>query len=445
MASSGLLKTTAEFCVAMNESNSSNDKKQTLAKFPQLQQMLRFIYDPFMKWGVSPANIKKFATTSGKKQASKRQRTQDEKPTAESDIFVLLDKLSSRQLTGHSAILAVLAFIAANRAYEELIYKIIDKDLKIGVGATIINSVFDKLIPEFDVILANDFQKVAHKVDFESDVWFSSRKLDGCRTIVMIDGAGEVRFFSRQGNEFTSLDSAVADIKSLGLRNAVLDSETCILNDDGSENFAAVVGQIKKKNFTIPAPRLYLFDMVKLEEFQAGHSSDIFSVRQANLANALASYFGQVLIHLEQIKVDNAEHLAAMSDNASNRGYEGLIVRKDVAYEAKRSNDTLKVKKFLEAEFSVLDVEMSTKQMLKNGQKVEVKTLGSVVIEYKGNKVNVGSGFTDEERERIYKEPDSIIGKQIAVQYFEESSNKAGGVSMRFPTKKHIYWTPRDL
>jgi DNA ligase-1 len=84
------------------------------------------------------------------------------------------------------------------------------------------------------------------------------------------------------------------------------------------------------------------------------------------------------------------------------------------------------------------------KQMLRNGQKVEVDTLGSVVIEYKGQKVNVGSGFSDAEREKIFADPSCIIGKQITVQYFEETENKKGTVSMRFPTKKTIWWEPRD-
>ena len=38
----------------------------------------------------------------------------------------------------------------------------------------------------------------------------------------------------------------------------------------------------------------------------------------------------------------------------------------------------------------------------------------------------------------------SIVGKTITVQYFEETKNQEGGVSLRFPTVKHIYETKRD-
>ena len=38
----------------------------------------------------------------------------------------------------------------------------------------------------------------------------------------------------------------------------------------------------------------------------------------------------------------------------------------------------------------------------------------------------------------------SIVGKTITVQYFEETSNDRGCISLRFPTVKHIYDNERD-
>jgi hypothetical protein len=39
----------------------------------------------------------------------------------------------------------------------------------------------------------------------------------------------------------------------------------------------------------------------------------------------------------------------------------------------------------------------------------------------------------------------SIVGKTITVQYFEETNNQDGGISLRFPTVKHIYDNERDV
>ena len=60
-----------------------------------------------------------------------------------------------------------------------------------------------------------------------------------------------------------------------------------------------------------------------------------------------------------------------------------------------------------------------------------------VYIEHKGHIVKVGSGFSQEQRIK-YMSSD-IIGKTITVQYFEETNNDKGGISLRFPTVKHIY------
>jgi DNA ligase-1 len=40
---------------------------------------------------------------------------------------------------------------------------------------------------------------------------------------------------------------------------------------------------------------------------------------------------------------------------------------------------------------------------------------------------------------------ETIIGKLITVQYFEETHNQNGGISLRFPTVKHIYDGERDM
>ena len=68
--------------------------------------------------------------------------------------------------------------------------------------------------------------------------------------------------------------------------------------------------------------------------------------------------------------------------------------------------------------------------------------LAQVLIEHKGYKVKVGSGFSQEQR--IKYMTSDIVGKTITVQYFEETKNDKGGISLRFPTVKHIYEQKRE-
>ena len=58
--------------------------------------------------------------------------------------------------------------------------------------------------------------------------------------------------------------------------------------------------------------------------------------------------------------------------------------------------------------------------------------------------VAVGSGWNQEQRIRYQKNPSELIGKTITVQYFEESKNQQGGLSLRFPTVKHVFENGRN-
>jgi DNA ligase-1 len=67
------------------------------------------------------------------------------------------------------------------------------------------------------------------------------------------------------------------------------------------------------------------------------------------------------------------------------------------------------------------------------------------MIRHRGHTVRVGSGFSIEQRQEFYKNPKKILGKQITVQYFEETENEKGGISLRFPTFKILHGEARDI
>ena len=71
--------------------------------------------------------------------------------------------------------------------------------------------------------------------------------------------------------------------------------------------------------------------------------------------------------------------------------------------------------------------------------------LSQVYIMHKGYSVAVGSGFTQEQRIKYYNNPEDIIGKTITVQYFEETKNQEGGISLRFPTVKIVHGEKREM
>ena len=94
-------------------------------------------------------------------------------------------------------------------------------------------------------------------------------------------------------------------------------------------------------------------------------------------------------------------------------------------YECKRVKTLIKVKKFFSCDIRCVGVEEGTGR--------NEGTLGALVCEYKGFKVNVGTGFSDDKRKEIWADPGSVIGKIISVKYKEETKNKNGTLSIQFP------------
>ena len=94
-----------------------------------------------------------------------------------------------------------------------------------------------------------------------------------------------------------------------------------------------------------------------------------------------------------------------------------LCYVKDVVYEGKRTKNLLKVKKFHDAEYTVVDCDVAPMSVVRDGKEAQETMLAQVYIEHKGHLVKVGSGFSQEQRIKYLTEP--IIGKTITVQYFE--------------------------
>ena len=423
-----------EFVDAQNATNSNTDKLKVLEQYANnesVRKALEYTYNTFKQYGVTSENCKKLSHLAS---------------YGYSSLFDILNDLNSRYLTGHNAISAVNGFVAANKRHEELIFNIIDRNLKTRSTASMINKVIPGLIPTFDVALANSFdEKMAKKVNFNKDNWYVSRKLDGCRCICIIDENGEPKYFSRAGNEFLTLKNLDAEIISLGLKNMVIDGEICMLDENGNENFQGIIKEIKRKDHTIENPFFYMFDLLTFEEFVNKEGTTPFSIRNVQLDNLFFEREFKNIGYLEQKLLIDERMLTHYIGLAKENNWEGLMLRKDATYQGKRSNDVLKVKQFYDAEYVVIDIQNGPFRVIVDGKEVEEDVMRNVVIEHKGYRVDVGSGFNLEQR-RLYKEnPELILGKQITVQYFEESHNQNGGISLRFPTVKAIYETERNF
>ena len=416
------MKELQEFIDKMRATSSSTQKVEIIKDAsPFIHRCLEYTYNPFKQYYVTSKtcikNKDKGITTNS------------------SGMFDTLDKLTNREFTGHDAIKLV-------NGQDSLIYKIIDKDLGIRAGDKVINKAVPNLIPTFSVALAKEYDG---KCDWQNDNWYASRKLDGVRCLAVVNYEGECTLYSRMGKELTTLNKVKEAIEATGIINTVFDGEICLIDENGDEDFQGIMKQLRRKDHQIENPAYMIFDMIHKPNFDNQKGGPILSERLAALRGFLTGRFitTNILRYTDQFLITDGRHFDKWGQIATDNKWEGFMIRKDVSYEGKRTKNLLKVKKFYDAEYKVIDFDVDNHEVVRDGKSETIKMLSQVWIEHKGYKVKVGSGWTQDQR--LQYMDGSIVGKIITVQYFEETKNDKGGISLRFPTVKIVHGDKREV
>lgn len=403
-----------ELIEKLNRYSGRQEKESILRQYPDMKEILSWIYNPNINFYITGDNIIDNGTI-GLTNLNSKFKTIEE----------LLVSLSSRRVTGNLALDHCSIFITQNINYKDTIIKILNRDLKCGISTKTINKVWKDLIPEFNIPLANEYKENKHNV-FDGN-HFISRKLDGIRCLCFIEGTG-ITFVTRKGKKIFTLDKIKQEIhqKWNYEGDIILDGELCIV-ENGIEIFSGISSLFRRKDYTIENPLFYVFDYYTVSSFNKGDLDDIrYKIKYLWLKMQL-QYFKYIRI-LDQTFLENPKQLQIPIN------WEGFIIRNNDPTEFKRSDNLLKVKEFFEEEFEVLGINFGS--MVIEGK--EFDTAGSLMISYKGNIVNVGSGLTQNQRLSWIKNPENIIGKIITVKYFSESIDKEGNISLRFPILKGI-------
>ena len=420
-----------EFIKSMRATSSATEKITIIKESSYfIHKVLEYTYNPYKQYFITGKTCKKNSGLF-------KYNTHD-------TVFSLLDDLINRKYTGHDAISQVNGFDTSLGLGPEygLVYKIIDKDLGIRAGAKIINKAVPGLIPTFSVALAKEYE--ADKCNW-NDEWYASRKLDGVRCLAVVDEDGKCTLYSRMGKEFTTLNVVKEAIEATNIINTVFDGEICLVDENGDEDFQGIMKQLRRKDHQIENPAFMIFDMLNKSEFELTKKSEPLEGRLHILRSwiDLAIEDHSILRYTDQFVISDDEHLQTWIKMAADSKWEGVMLRKNVSYEGKRTKNLVKVKKFYDAEYKVIDFDIDDHEVVRDGKSVTLQLLAQVYIEHKGHRVKVGSGFTQEQR--LQYMDGSIVGKIITVQYFEETKNDKGGISLRFPTVKIIHGGKREM
>jgi DNA ligase 1 len=348
----------------------------------------------------------------------------------------LCELLSTRQLTGDDARSAIeLALSASTQSqWNDWYRRVLIKDLRCGVSEKTINKIKKGAVPVFECMLAHDGANHEKKI---TGVKLLEPKLDGVRCITVVNyEARTVIQYTRNGKvleNFSHIADALLDnIDDLG-RSYVLDGEVV------SSSFQTLMKQVhRKEDVKSTDARLMLFDILPLSEFQKGKST-LGQKRRSALLKTLTPIFNKCgsIDVIEQTEVDLGSYVGELqfkqyNKDAIDAGFEGIMIKDpNAVYECKRSASWLKQKPFIEVSLAIVDIEEGTG---KNEGR-----LGALICEGEDDgkviRVNVGSGFTDDQRFEYWMDKESLVGQIVEVRAdaATRSQDSEALWSLRFP------------
>jgi DNA ligase-1 len=390
---------------------------------PEFFEGLRMALDPLWTFGVKQVPVKETDDGQG----------------LSWDVFTTLCMdLNARVLTGHAARDAIqLAMdVATKEQWNDWYRRILIKDLRCGVSEKTVNKVVPGTVPVFTCALAHDSAKHEKKMTGKKQIEI---KLDGVRVLTVIRPNG-ITMFSRNGKEFHNFGHIIAELEEV-IKDYPVPYPLVLDGEVMSSNFQDLMKQVHRKdNVEASDAVLHVFDTIPLGSFKNGGWDKPQSFR-SEITKHWVEEHKDVLKHVqaldwETVDLDTDEgqkRFTELNKAAVDGGYEGVMIKDvDAPYECKRTHAWLKAKPFIEVTLEVKEIEEGTGR--NEGR------LGAFVCEGiddgKDIRVNVGSGFTDTNRDDYWTHRDDIIGNLVEVRADAITKNQDGTYSLRFPRFK---------
>ena len=353
------------------------------------------------------------------------------------ELYVTLDALSSRIITGGEALEYVRNFLLeANQTIRELFELVIGRDIRAGVGVGIINEVYKDLIESIPYCKCSKLdEKTLERFDTIPDGFLTQLKADGVFSYIIIQD-GEVSFLTRAGTQWTS-EKLSKELKHLP--NCVIVGEALIIEDGKvfdrktgnglltkfikRESTLATLedkaksGRTKAKldlaekrdefNWIDSTINFQVWDSLTFSEFEYGLSTRPYTERFGEAIRL--SFMTQSLQPIPSYRVYSVKEAQAIADEYISEGFEGAVVKKlDTIWEDGTSKDMVKIKEVYDADLYCVGIKL--------GKGKYKGKIGSAILQTSCGRIEVdcGSGLTDQDRN---KHPDEFIGKIIEIQY----------------------------
>lgn len=384
---------------------------------PTIKRVLNFLGDPNQVIGLSTKKIQK----------------EVEHVAHNLTLPELLDYLLEHNTGTENEIGMVQYFINQfDEHTKDVLAQVIGKSWTTTVGASLLNKVFGAgFIPVFEVQLAFPYDKKINGYS-DKDVFVVTQKLDGFRAVVEVKDGKVVSVKTRKGKVIDGLTELRNDFEKVldaSLGHFIFDGELLLEDPENKwtsgERFQKT-GQMISADGECQGLGYHIFDALPHAEFVAGVSKLPYIDRRKNYLETFTA--GDLVRPVPVLGTADKAGIPAWSDYATAQGFEGVMLNDPNAkYETKRTKGLLKVKKMHTADLLVVGFEEAIDGKNRGGLK-------SLIVQLdEDNTFNVSSGLTEEQREHIWNNQDEYLGKIIEIKFFEETTNKNGGRSLRFP------------
>jgi DNA ligase-1 len=363
----------------------------------------------------------------------------------------LLTKLSKRELTGNAALTAIdnMSERFDSIEWNTFCAPVIRRDLRAGISDKTINKICKKTdyeIPIFGCQLATSSEGRPEMKGIKR----LEPKLDGVRVILMVipNDMGEVvtACYSRNGKifeNFTHIEEQVQSnftklVRTIKNKYGGAFVDGFVLDGEVIGNtFQELMRQARRKTDAQADDSVFnIFDILPLADFRRGHWNAQLEKR-VEILNGMRSVVDEMpnvelLPHI-MVDLDTAagkDQLERYAKDQVNAGFEGIMIKDmNSPYECKRNTSWMKWKPVITVDLEVVGVEEGTGR--------NVGRLGALVCagmdDGKEISVNVGSGFSDDDRDNYWRDSQFIIGRTAEILCDVITQNQDGTYSLRFP------------
>lgn len=342
----------------------------------------------------------------------------------------LCEKLAKRLLKGNAARKALDDFLSKCVAPQnEWFRRCIDRDLKVRITASSIQKIWPGVIKQFKVQLAKSLDDCKKKVTFPVAI---EPKYDGMRAIIVVSD-GQASAYSRVGHELPNVQFIADYIAKRTHENCVIDGELFGTSWNDTLKYVKTTKNLtaEKREYLLENVKFYAFDFLTLDEFYGGEcKKPYWHKRNLCRRNKLVEWYESACKNESPVCLvpvefaETFEEIDVLYDKFLLAGYEGIMVKQLAAtYKGKRTDGWLKYKPFVSIDCIITDVlpgKVNTR--LEN-------TLGRISVEYEGVAFNVGSGFSDEQRDAFWTTKEDLIGRYVEVKVNKDFGLKESKVN----------------